>query len=52
MTYFDPGIETMQRSDLEAYIDESVRYTVQYATEHSPFYRRRMTGLLPGTVGE
>jgi coenzyme F390 synthetase len=40
MPYFNPAIETMRRSDLEAYVDESVRYTVRYAAEHSPFYRK------------
>jgi len=38
-TCFSPVIETMGRSDLDALIDERVRYTVQYAAEHSPFYR-------------
>ncbi|MDO9550368.1 MAG: coenzyme F390 synthetase [Methanoregula sp.] len=37
--YFSPEVETMDRGDLDALIDERVRYTVQYATEHSPFYR-------------
>ena len=37
--YFSPEIETMERSDLDALIDERVRYTVQYAADHSPFYR-------------
>jgi coenzyme F390 synthetase len=37
--YFSPEIETMERGDLDALIDERVRYTVQYAAEHSPFYR-------------
>jgi len=38
-TCFSPAIETMGRSDLDALIDDRVRYTVQYAAEHSPFYR-------------
>jgi coenzyme F390 synthetase len=38
-SYFSPEIETMDRSDLDALIDERVRYTVLYAAEHSPFYR-------------
>jgi phenylacetate-coenzyme A ligase PaaK-like adenylate-forming protein len=38
-SYFSPEIETMDRSDLDALIDERVRYTVRYAAEHSPFYR-------------
>lgn len=37
--YFSAEIETMERSDLDALIDERVRYTVRYAAEHSPFYR-------------
>jgi coenzyme F390 synthetase len=37
-SYFSPEIETMDRSDLDALIDERVRYTVQYAADHSPFY--------------
>lgn len=37
--YFSPEIETMDRSDLDALIDERVRYTVRYAADHSPFYR-------------
>ncbi|MDD1697119.1 MAG: coenzyme F390 synthetase, partial [Methanoregula sp.] len=37
--YYAPEIETMERGDLDALIDERVRYTVQYAAEHSPFYR-------------
>lgn len=38
-SYFSPEIETMARGDLDALIDERVRYTVNYAAEHSPFYR-------------
>ena len=38
-SYFSPEVETLARSDLDALIDERVRYTVQYAAEHSPFYR-------------
>ncbi|OPY37007.1 MAG: hypothetical protein A4E35_01467 [Methanoregula sp. PtaU1.Bin051] len=37
--YHDPAVETMDRADLDALIDERVRYTVRYADEHSPFYR-------------
>lgn len=39
-TYFSEDIETMERSDLDALVDERIRYTVQYAADHSPFYRR------------
>ncbi len=38
--YFAPDIETLKRGDLDALIDERVRYTISYATEHSPFYRQ------------
>lgn len=38
--YFSPAVETMERGELDALIDERVRYTVRYAAEHSPFYRR------------
>jgi len=37
--YYNQEIETMERGDLDALIDERVRYTVHYAAEHSPFYR-------------
>ena len=37
--YFAPEIETLERGDLDNLIDERVRYTVQYAADHSPFYR-------------
>lgn len=37
--YFSPDIETMEHGDLDTLIDERVRYTVQYAADHSPFYR-------------
>ena len=38
-SYYSPEVETLERSDLDALIDERVRYTVQYAAENSPFYR-------------
>ena len=38
-SYYNQRIETMNRSDLDALIDERVRYTIRYACEHSPFYR-------------
>jgi coenzyme F390 synthetase len=37
--FFAKTIETLPRSELDALIDERVRYTVHYAAEHSPFYR-------------
>ena len=38
--YFNPEIETMDRGELDALIEERVRYTVKYAAENSPFYRK------------
>ncbi len=38
--YFREKIETMPRDELDAIIDERVRYTIHYANEHSPFYRK------------
>ena len=38
-SFFSPEVETLGRSDLDALIDERVRYTVQYAADYSPFYR-------------
>ncbi|WP_366929862.1 hypothetical protein [Methanocalculus sp.] len=38
--YFREAIETMPRDDLDSVIDERVRYTIQYAHDHSPFYRK------------
>ena len=34
-----PEIETLDRSSLDALIDDRVRYTIRYAADHSPFYR-------------
>lgn len=36
----DSAIETMDRADLDALSEERIRYTVRYAEDHSPFYRR------------
>ena len=50
--YHNPATETMDRADLDALIDERVRYTVQYANEHSPFYRHwfRENGVDPAAI--
>jgi len=50
--YHNPAIETMDRDDLDALIDERVRYTARYAAEHSPFYRHwfRENGVEPGDI--
>jgi coenzyme F390 synthetase len=39
-TYYREQVETMDRGALNELIDERVRYTIQYANEHSPFYRQ------------
>ena len=38
--FLRPDIETMKYPDLEALIDERIQYTVHYAAEHSPFYKK------------
>ncbi len=40
MSYFSKEMETMDRDQLDALIDERIRYTVQYAADNSPFYRK------------
>jgi len=39
MVFFNEKIETMSRGDLDALIEERIRYTVKYASEYSPFYK-------------
>ena len=38
--YHREPIETMDRDALDQLIDERTRYTVRYASDHSPFYRQ------------
>jgi coenzyme F390 synthetase len=40
MTYFREEIETMPRDELDAMVDERIRYTVNYAARNSLFYRK------------
>lgn len=40
MNYFNEEIETMGRTDLDALVEERIKYTVRYAYEYSPFYRK------------
>jgi coenzyme F390 synthetase len=40
ISYFRENIETMPRDELDALIDERIRYTVKYAYENSPYYRK------------
>jgi phenylacetate-coenzyme A ligase PaaK-like adenylate-forming protein len=38
MSFFSEAIETMSQDELDALVDERVRYTVQFTAEKSPFY--------------
>ena len=38
--YFNEAVETMERGDLDALVDERIRYTVNYAAKYSPFYKK------------
>jgi len=38
--FLRPDIELLERSDLDALVDEKIRYTVQYANDNSPFYKK------------
>ncbi len=38
--FFDEELETMPRGDLDALVEDRIRYTVRYASEFSPFYKR------------
>jgi coenzyme F390 synthetase len=40
MTYFREEMEKMPRDELDSLVDERIRYTVKYAHENSPFYRK------------
>lgn len=33
--FYNPEIETMERSELDSLIEERIRYTVRYAAENS-----------------
>jgi coenzyme F390 synthetase len=40
MPYFREEIEKMPRDELDSLVDERIRYTIKYAQENSPFYRK------------
>lgn len=40
MAFFNEEIETMPRDELDALVDDRIHYTVKYAQDNSPFYRR------------
>ncbi len=37
VSYFNPEIETMDRDDIDAIVEERIRYTIKYAYENVPF---------------
>jgi coenzyme F390 synthetase len=51
-TYFNEERETIARGELDALVDERIHYTVNYANEHSPFYRKwfRDHGIKPTEI--
>ncbi len=38
--FYNPEIEDMDRSELDALVDDRIRYTVNYAAENSLFYKK------------
>ncbi|BAW30713.1 MAG TPA: coenzyme F390 synthetase [Methanothermobacter sp.] len=40
VSYFNPEIETMDREDIDALVEERIRYTIKYAYENVPFYTK------------
>jgi len=50
--FFDRQMETLPRDELDALVDERIKYTVRYARDHSPFYRNwfREHGIRPEDV--
>jgi coenzyme F390 synthetase len=38
--YYNPDIETMERGELDALVEERIKYTVNYAAENSLFYKK------------
>jgi coenzyme F390 synthetase len=51
-TFFNEAVERLSREELDAVIDERVRYTVRYSAENSPFYRSwfRDHGIDPASI--
>jgi coenzyme F390 synthetase len=50
--FYNKTVETLDREQLNALIDERVAYTISYAAEHSPFYRDwfHLNNVKPGDV--
>ena len=51
-SFYRQDIECLPREELDALINERVRYTITYAANHSPFYRAwfREHGIDPGSI--
>lgn len=54
MDYFREEMETMPRDELDALIDERIRYTVKYAADNSLFYQKwfRKNNIKPADIRE
>jgi len=52
LMFFNEKIETLNRSELDALVEERIHYTVKYASKHSPFYRKwfKKQGIDPSDV--
>lgn len=42
----------MERGELDSLVEEKLRYTIDYAVKHSPFYRRwfEKNGVSPSSI--
>ena len=40
LDYYNEAIETMERSELDAMVENRIQHTIRYAYENSPFYRK------------
>ena len=38
--FFNKTIETMNRKELDALVENRIRYTIKYANANSPFYKK------------
>ncbi len=52
MKFWDEKIETMSRDEMSAFQGARLRNTVQYAYDHTDFYRQKLdaTGIAPGDI--
>ncbi|ABE51573.1 coenzyme F390 synthetase [Methanococcoides burtonii] len=50
--YFNKDIETMERGELDSLVEDKLRYTIDYAVKHSPFYRKwfERNGVSPSSI--